>query len=64
MLELWDMMDNGKAKSENELPVCPILFRGNAHPFRRVFENRSYVVLQLNFTKYIEYKPKTISYTE
>lgn len=59
MLELWDMMDNGKAKNEHELPVCPILFRGNAHPFRRVFENRSYVVLQLNFTKYVEYKPKT-----
>ena len=53
-------MDKGKTKNEGKMPVCPLLYRGNAHPFRRVFENRAYVVLQLNYTKYVEYKPKTI----
>ncbi|XP_011500328.1 PREDICTED: probable C-mannosyltransferase DPY19L1 [Ceratosolen solmsi marchali] len=57
MLDLWDLDDEGNAKKEKKVPVCPILFRGNAHPFHRVYENRSYAVLQLNYTKYIEYIP-------
>ncbi|XP_014214116.1 probable C-mannosyltransferase DPY19L1 isoform X2 [Copidosoma floridanum] len=64
MLELWDFVDRGKAKNEGQVPVCPTLFHGNAHPFHRVFENRSYVVLQLNYTKFIELKPKTIMYSQ
>ncbi|KAL7299964.1 hypothetical protein TKK_0007280 [Trichogramma kaykai] len=60
MIELWDLMDRGASRGAGKLPVCPILYRGNAHPFRRVFENRSYVVLQLNYTKYLEYKPKNV----
>jgi hypothetical protein len=63
MLELWDLDDQGKMKAEGKRPVCPKLFRGDAHPFHRVYENRSYVVLQLNYTKYIEFMPNNLLYT-
>lgn len=64
MSELWDLVDSGKAKSEGMAPACSLLFYGaEIHPFRRVFQNRSYAVLQLNYTKYVEYKPKNILYS-
>ena len=62
MLELWDLVDMGKAQKEGQIPVCPMLYRGNAHPFRRVFENRGYVVLELNYTKFVNFKPKSVVY--
>ncbi|XP_058809529.1 probable C-mannosyltransferase DPY19L1 isoform X2 [Phymastichus coffea] len=64
MSELWDLVDEGKMKSKGMAPACSLLFYGaGIHPFRRVFQNHSYVVLQLNYTKYVEYKPKNILYS-
>nr|XP_012218263.1 PREDICTED: C-mannosyltransferase dpy-19 isoform X1 [Linepithema humile] len=59
MIDLWDMVDNGTAKATNKPPLCPLLFRGNAYPFRRAFVNSNYVVLQLDYSHYVEFKPKT-----
>ncbi|XP_029038463.2 probable C-mannosyltransferase DPY19L1 isoform X1 [Osmia bicornis bicornis] len=59
MIDLWDMVDNGTAKSAGKLPLCPLLFRGNAYPFKRAFVNNRYVVLQLDYSYYVEVKPKT-----
>lgn len=59
MIDLWDMVDNGTAKAMNKPPLCPLLFRGNAYPFRRAFVNSNYVVLQLDYSHYVEFKPKT-----
>ncbi|KAM0735340.1 C-mannosyltransferase dpy-19 [Formica fusca] len=59
MIDLWDVADNGTAKAANKPPLCPFLFKGNAHPFRRAFVNNNYVVLQLDYSHYVEFKPKT-----
>ncbi|XP_011696090.1 PREDICTED: probable C-mannosyltransferase DPY19L1 isoform X2 [Wasmannia auropunctata] len=59
MIDLWDMTDNGAAKAANKPPLCPLLFKGNAYPFRRAFVNNNYVVLQLDYSHYVEFKPKT-----
>ncbi|KYM99528.1 Protein dumpy-19 [Cyphomyrmex costatus] len=59
MIDLWDMTDNGAAKEANKPPLCPLLFRGNAYPFKRVFFNNNFVVLQLDYSHYVEFKPKT-----
>ncbi|XP_043678463.1 probable C-mannosyltransferase DPY19L1 [Vespula pensylvanica] len=59
MIDLWDMVDSGKAKTKGKLPLCPLLFEGNAYPFRRAFMNNHYVVLQLVYSHYFEYNPKT-----
>ncbi|KAJ8687105.1 hypothetical protein QAD02_022899 [Eretmocerus hayati] len=61
ILEIWDLVDEGKAKNEGKVPVCLALFSGHAHPFRKVFENRSFVILQLNTVQTVEYTPKIIS---
>ncbi|XP_066597344.1 protein C-mannosyl-transferase DPY19L1 isoform X2 [Prorops nasuta] len=58
MVELWDLSDKGTAKYEGKPPLCPILFQGHAYPFRRVFVNSYYVVLQLDYSYYVEFKPK------
>lgn len=57
MVDLWDLTDNERGKRAGRRPLCPILFRGNAHPFRRVFVNRKYVVLRLDYSTYVELKP-------
>ncbi|XP_028048911.1 probable C-mannosyltransferase DPY19L1 isoform X1 [Monomorium pharaonis] len=59
MIDLWDVTDNGTAKAANKPPLCPLLFKGNAYPFRRAFVNSNYVVLQLDYSHYVEFKPKT-----
>ncbi|XP_076241692.1 protein C-mannosyl-transferase DPY19L1 isoform X3 [Calliopsis andreniformis] len=59
VLDLWDMMDNGTAKAAGKPPLCPVLYRGNAYPFKRAFVNNRYVVLQLDYSHYVELKPKT-----
>ena len=59
MIDLWDVIDNGTAKMANKPPLCPLLFKGNAHPFRRAFINNNFVVLQLDYSHYVEFKPKT-----
>ncbi|CAL7933336.1 unnamed protein product [Xylocopa violacea] len=59
MLDLWDLVDNGTAKAAGKQPVCPTLFQGNAYPFKRAFVNNRYVVLQLDYSYYVELKPKT-----
>ncbi|KAL2733395.1 putative C-mannosyltransferase DPY19L1 isoform X1 [Vespula maculifrons] len=59
MIDLWDMVDSGTAKTKGKLPLCPLLFEGNAYPFRRAFMNNHYVVLQLVYSHYFEYNPKT-----
>nr|XP_012139745.1 PREDICTED: probable C-mannosyltransferase DPY19L1 isoform X2 [Megachile rotundata] len=59
MIDLWDLVDNGTAKAAGKLPLCPLLFRGNAYPFKRAFVNNRYVVLQLDYSHYVELKPKT-----
>lgn len=59
MIDLWDMTDKGAAKKANKPPLCPLLFKGNAYPFRRAFVNSNYVVLQLDYSHYVEFKPKT-----
>ncbi|XP_015111012.1 probable C-mannosyltransferase DPY19L1 isoform X1 [Diachasma alloeum] len=59
MVDLWDISDNGRAKRLGKRPLCPILYSGNAHPFRRVFANNHYVVLRLDYSTYVELKPKT-----
>lgn len=59
MIDLWDDADNGTSKAANKLPLCPILFQGNAYPFKRAFVNSNYVVLQLDYSHYVEFKPKT-----
>ncbi|KMQ96976.1 protein dumpy-19 [Lasius niger] len=58
MIDLWDAADNGTAKAANKSPLCPLLFKGNAYPFRRAFVNNNYVVLQLDYSYYVEFKPK------
>ncbi|CAK9801429.1 C-mannosyltransferase dpy-19 [Anthophora plagiata] len=59
MIDLWDLVDNGTAKAAGKLSLCPVLFRGNAYPFKRAFVNSRYVVLQLDYSHYVELKPKT-----
>ncbi|CAD1480605.1 unnamed protein product, partial [Heterotrigona itama] len=59
MIDLWDLIDNGTAKAAGKQPLCPILFQGNAYPFKRAFVNNRYVVLQLDYSYYVELKPKT-----
>lgn len=59
MIDLWDLVDNGTAKAAGKQPLCPILYRGNAYPFKRAFVNNRYVVLQLDYSYYVELKPKT-----
>jgi len=59
MIDLWDVTDNGTAKAANKPALCPLLFRGDANPFRRAFINNNYVVLQLDYSHYVELKPKT-----
>ncbi|XP_012270257.1 probable C-mannosyltransferase DPY19L1 isoform X2 [Orussus abietinus] len=54
MLDLWDVADKGVAKNVGKPALCPMLFRGNCHPFRRVFSNQQYVVLQLGYSKSIK----------
>lgn len=54
MIDLWDMVDNGTAKAAGKPPLCPILFKGNSPRFRRVFANDYYVVLQLDYSPFIE----------
>ncbi|XP_020284108.1 C-mannosyltransferase dpy-19 isoform X2 [Pseudomyrmex gracilis] len=60
MIDLWDVVDGGAAKTANKPPLCPILLRENAYPFRRVFANNNYVVLQLDYTHHVELKPQII----
>jgi len=43
MPELWDIQ---QPQNKHRPAVCPILWK-NAHPFLRVFKNKSYAVLQL-----------------
>ncbi|XP_015597631.1 probable C-mannosyltransferase DPY19L1 isoform X2 [Cephus cinctus] len=62
MVDLWDVNDNGRQKQAGKSSICPILFRGSAHPFRRVFVNRSFAVLRLDYSKYVELKPRVIKY--
>ncbi|XP_043482068.1 probable C-mannosyltransferase DPY19L1 [Leptopilina heterotoma] len=63
MVDLMDLLDNGKNKKSGKPPVCPILYRGYNHLFRKVFSNQNYVVLSLEYSKYVEIKPKkTITY--
>ena len=57
MIDLWDLVDNGVAKAAGKQPVCPMLFRGNAYPFKRSFVNNRYVVLQLDYSYCVELKP-------
>lgn len=57
MIDLWDVADGGRAKRLGKRPLCPILYGGNCHPFRRVFSNNHYVVLSLDYSTYIELKP-------
>lgn len=59
MINLWDILDNGSAMADGKLPLCPLLFRGNAYLFKRVFVNNRYVVLQLDYFHYVELKPET-----
>ncbi|KZC05765.1 Protein dpy-19 like protein 1 [Dufourea novaeangliae] len=59
MIDLWDMIDYGTAKAIGKPPLCPVLFRGNAYPFKRAFVNSRYVVLQLDYSQYVELKPQT-----
>ncbi|XP_012263120.2 probable C-mannosyltransferase DPY19L1 isoform X2 [Athalia rosae] len=59
MTDLWDLVDE---RNSRRPPVCPILCRGNPYPFRRVFVNRRYVVLQLGPSMSIELNPKIIEY--
>lgn len=59
MIDLWDLVDNGTAKAAGKQPLCPILYRGNAYPFKRAFVNNRYVVLQLDYSYYVELKPKS-----
>ncbi|KAL6438695.1 hypothetical protein ACFW04_004595 [Cataglyphis niger] len=63
MIDLWDVVDNGTAKAANKMPLCPLLFKGNAHPFKRAYVNNDYVVLQLDYSHYIEVKPKKLIQT-
>ncbi|XP_033336493.2 C-mannosyltransferase dpy-19 [Megalopta genalis] len=58
MIDLWDMIDSGTAKAAGKPPLCPTLFQGNAYPFKRAFVNNRYVVLQLDYSQYVELKPK------
>lgn len=58
MIDLWDVVDNGTAKAENKSPLCPLLLQGNVYPFKRAFVNSNYVVLQLDYSHYVEFKPK------
>ncbi|XP_054004202.1 C-mannosyltransferase dpy-19 [Hylaeus anthracinus] len=62
MIDLWDVVDNGTAKAAGKPPLCPILFRENCYPFKRAFVNGRYVVLQLNYSHYVELKPKIPAY--
>ncbi|EFN81712.1 Protein dpy-19 [Harpegnathos saltator] len=59
MIDLWDVTDNGTSRAANKPPLCPLLFQGNAYPFKRAFVNSNYVVLQLDYSHYVEFKPKT-----
>ncbi|KAI4490823.1 hypothetical protein M0804_003767 [Polistes exclamans] len=59
MVDLWDVVDNGMAKASGKPPLCPLLLEGNAYPFKRAFMNNHYVVLQLVYSHYLEYNPKT-----
>ncbi|XP_057320635.1 C-mannosyltransferase dpy-19 [Microplitis mediator] len=59
LIDLWDVMDNGRAKSLGKRPLCPILSEGNSHPFKRVFANDQYVVLRLDYSTYVEFKPNS-----
>lgn len=59
MIDLWDVLDNGTAKAAGKPPLCPLLFQGNAYPFKRAFVNKRFVVLQLDYSYYVELKPKT-----
>ena len=59
VIDLWDATDNGTAKAAGKPPLCPLLFRGNAYPFKRAFVNNRFVVLQLDYSHYVELKPKT-----
>lgn len=58
MVDLWDVTDGGRAKRLGKPPLCPTLYGGNAYPFRRVFANNHYVVLALDYSTFIELKPK------
>lgn len=58
MLELWDLTDNGVSKKAGRQPLCPILFRGNAKPFTRVFVNQRYVLLRLDQVTLVKVKPQ------
>lgn len=63
MVDLMDLLDNGKDKKLGKPPICPILYRGYNHLFRKVFSNQNYVVLSLEYSKYVEIRPKkTITY--
>lgn len=59
MIDLWDMMDNGTAKASGKPALCPLLFEGHASLFKRAFMNNNYVIVQLVYTHYFEYNPKT-----
>lgn len=58
-MDLWDMVDK---RNQRRPLVCPILCRGNAYPFRRVFVNQRYVVLRLERSMSVELKPKITEY--
>lgn len=59
MVDLWDLADGGRTKKLGKRPLCPLLYSGNSHPFRRVFANNHYVVLRLDYSTYVELKPNT-----
>ena len=63
MVDLMDLLDNENDKKAGKPPICPIIFRGYNHLFRKVFSNRNYVILSLEYSKYVEITPKkTIAY--
>lgn len=59
MVDLWDVNDGGQSKRLGKRPLCPILYGGNCHPFKRVFANNRYVVLRLDYSTYVELKPSS-----
>ncbi|XP_071454391.1 protein C-mannosyl-transferase DPY19L1 [Hetaerina americana] len=63
MTDIWDVED---PDSKNRPPVCPVLFRlvPDPYPFRRVFVNDDYAVLQVSKSDPHKLEVKTSRYVE